>query len=54
MDMDNDKYEELLRMLTLIYKRLDALEKKVDGGFKSATNQSYLNELRREAEKIKI
>jgi hypothetical protein len=40
-------------MLTVLYKRLNDLEKAVGGGFKMVSAQSYLNELRREASKLK-
>jgi hypothetical protein len=50
---DRESYQEILRMLTVIYKRLDSLEKRVNGGLRSAANQTYLNELRRKADKIK-
>jgi hypothetical protein len=47
-----DDRQEILDMLTVIYKRLCLLEKKVDGGFRITSSQQYLNELRQEAQKI--
>ena len=51
--MDREQYEEILGMLTVIYKRLDKLEKKFECSIRMADAQTYLNELRREAGKIK-
>ena len=51
--MDELKYKELIAMLTVIYKKLDALDRKVNNkGFRSGSFQNYTNELRAEAAKI--
>jgi hypothetical protein len=53
--MENLDYKELLQMLVVIYKRLDELERKVKGnGWRSAPDETYLKELRKEAEKINV
>ncbi len=51
--MDREEYEELLSMLAVLYERLDKLEKKVNGGFRMASRETYLTELRKEASKMK-
>jgi hypothetical protein len=48
----DERYEEILRMLTVLYKRVDDLEKEVKDGFKTASSHTYLDELRREADKL--
>jgi hypothetical protein len=50
---DNEKYREVMDMLTVLYKRLSELEKEVRGGLRMASARAYLDELRREASKLK-
>lgn len=45
--------KEILAMLTVIYKKLDKIERGLNGVTLSASNQHYLDELRKEANKIK-
>jgi hypothetical protein len=52
MDRYDEDYQEIINMLTVIYERLDKLERKVKGGFKMTSSQNYLNELKREANKL--
>lgn len=42
----------IIAQQVVILKRLEKLEKKISGGMRSAPNQAYVDELRREAEKI--
>ena len=49
--MDSNK--EIIAMLTVIYKKLDDLSRKIDGrGWRSVSHQTCLDELRNEAAKI--
>lgn len=49
--MENSDF--ITAQLVAIWKRLDDIERKVDGlGPRLASTSTYLNELRREAEKI--
>lgn len=50
--MDEIKYQEIIAMLTVIYKKLDNLECKMRGSSRLASTQIYLSELKREANKI--
>lgn len=50
--MNEYQYQEIIAMLTVIYKKLDNLEQKVKGSSRLASTQIYVNELRREAQKI--
>ena len=48
---DFERYE-IIAMLTVIYKKLDTVERKMKGSSRLAPDQSYLDELRAEAQKI--
>jgi hypothetical protein len=50
--MDNNQYQEILAMLTVLYKKIDKIENKLRGGSRIISDQNLLNELRREADKI--
>lgn len=45
--------KELLSLLTVIYRKLDKIERKLNGTTLSASDKHYLDELVREANKIK-
>lgn len=47
-----EQYNEVVAMLTVIYKRLVKLELASKGKTLSASNQHYIDELRNEARKI--
>lgn len=50
-----ENYNEITAMLTVIYKKLDELERKVNQkGWRTAPGQTYLDELRKEAAKINV
>lgn len=44
---------EILKMLVVLAKRIEEFEHKVKGGSRLVIDQTYLNELRKEASKIK-
>jgi hypothetical protein len=46
--------QDIVAMLAVIYKRIEDVEYKIKGGYKSASLNSYLEELKREAKKITI
>lgn len=50
--MDNEDLKLIIAQQVVILKRLEKLEKKINGGSRIAPIQSYVDELRREAEKI--
>lgn len=50
--MDNETLKLIVAQQVVILKRLEKLEEKISGGFRIAPTQSYVNELRKEAEKI--
>lgn len=54
--MDNTEIIRLLHQVlanqVIIYKRIEDVEQKVKGGFRSASISSYVTELKREAEKV--
>ena len=53
--MENAQYEEVIAMLAVIYKKLITLELKINSnGMRMSSNQSYINELRKEAMKISV
>lgn len=53
--MNENQYEEVIAMLTAIYKKIDTLERKVNnGGWRSAPDQRYLDDLKKEASKITL
>lgn len=45
--------KELLAMLTVIYKKLDKIERKLNGNNLSASDKHYLEELIKEANQVK-
>jgi len=49
--MDNFTNQDIAAMLAVIYKRLEDIEHKIKGGYRSAPISSYLKELKKEAEK---
>lgn len=50
-----EQYNEILAMMTVIFKKLDEIEREVKHkGWRTAPDQTYLDELRSEAEKIKV
>ncbi len=50
--MNDEDLKLLIAQQVVILKRLEKLEDKINGRFRSASVQSYVDELRREAEKI--
>jgi hypothetical protein len=53
--MNDSNYKEILAMLAVIYKKLDELALKADGGrWNTDGNQSYFNKLRKEASEITV
>lgn len=53
--MNEIQYQEVITMLTAIYKKLDKLDRKVNnGGTLSAPDKSYFEKLKEEARKIDI
>ncbi|SFL09330.1 hypothetical protein SAMN05216357_11296 [Porphyromonadaceae bacterium KH3CP3RA] len=50
--MDNNQYQEILAMLTVLYKKIDKIENQLRGGSRSTSDQTFLNELKWEAGKI--
>jgi hypothetical protein len=50
--MENYTVKDVVAMLAVLYKRIEDLEHKIKGGFRSAPMDSYLSELKREANKI--
>ncbi len=53
--MNEFQYQEVIAMLTAIYKKLDKLDRKVNnGGTLSASDKSYLEKLKNEAQKIDL
>jgi uncharacterized protein (UPF0297 family) len=53
--MTENQYQEIMTMLTAIYKKLDKLERKVNqGGTLMASDSSYLEKLKVEAGKIRF
>ena len=49
-----EQYNEVVAMLTVIYKQLDDLERKQKGSTRMASIQTYLDELRQKAAKISV
>jgi hypothetical protein len=45
--------KDILANQAVLFKRLDKIEHKVDGGSRLAGEKSYLQELKREADKFK-
>ena len=53
--MDQYTNQDIVAMLAVIYKKLDRIERKVCGdGSKSASIETYLKELKSEAERLLI
>lgn len=51
--MNENQYLELLAMLTVIYKKLDELDRQINkGGILLASHKTYLERLRNDAKKI--
>lgn len=50
--MNDEDFKLLIAQQVVILKRLEKLEDKINGRFRSTSVQSYVDELRREAEKI--
>lgn len=50
--MEKFSLNEIVAMLAVIYKKIDNLEHKLKGSFRSASMDTYLEELKREADKI--
>jgi hypothetical protein len=50
--MNEIQYQEIIAMLTVLSKRLDNLERKINGGTRIANIQTYLSELKKAAQKI--
>lgn len=52
--MENFSLNDIVAMLAVIYKRIEDLEHKIKGGYRSAEMNTYLSELKREADKIVV
>ncbi|MDY0389110.1 MAG: hypothetical protein RBT65_18715 [Methanolobus sp.] len=53
--MEKIDFNELLAMMAIIYKKLDELEREVKNkGWRSASLQTYLDELREKAQQVDI
>jgi hypothetical protein len=50
--MSDKNYQEIVAMLAVIYKRIEDIEYKIKGGYRSASMETYLMELKSEAGKI--
>jgi hypothetical protein len=50
--MSEIQNQEIIAMLTVIYRKLDKLENRFEERFRTAPDQTYLEELRKEAGKI--
>ncbi|MDO9255444.1 MAG: hypothetical protein Q7U54_08035 [Bacteroidales bacterium] len=50
--MNDSDYKQLLAQQVVLLKRIEKLEKSSKGGFRMAPVKSYVEELRKEAEKI--
>lgn len=50
--MNDEDLKLLIAQQVVILKKLEKLEEKINGRFRSVSVQSYVDELRREAEKI--
>lgn len=50
--MNDEVLKLIIAQQVVILKRLEKLEKQIKGGSRSAPVQTYVDELRREAEKI--
>ena len=50
--MSEIQYQEIIAMLTVLSKKIDKIERQINGGMRVSSDQSYLDELRREAKKI--
>lgn len=50
--MTENQYQEIIAMLTVIYKKVDVIEKRSRGVSRTTSEQTYLNELKKEASKI--
>ncbi len=50
--MDEELLKRIIAQQALLLKRLEKLEDKVNGGFHSRPFQSYVEELKKEANKI--
>ena len=50
--MNKIQYQEIIAMLTVLYKKLDDLEHKTKGVMRSAGYQTYLDELKKKAREI--
>lgn len=48
--MDEEKLKEIEMMIAIVYKRIDDFERKEQGGWRSASMSSYLEELRKKAQ----
>ena len=47
--MDESKYQEIIAMLTVLYKKIDKLSR---NGTRISSEQSYFEDLRKEAQRI--
>jgi hypothetical protein len=52
--MDKIKHQEIIAMLTVLYKKLDKIERSMRGSTRMTSDQTYLNELRKEADKLNL
>ena len=52
--MDEYSIRDVVAMLVVLYKRIEDLEYEIKGGFRSASMETYLMELKKEAHKIKL
>jgi|GEM_PF-1475047 len=50
--MNEIQYQEIIAMLTVLYKKVDTIERKLKNGSRMTSEQTYLNELKKEANKI--
>lgn len=50
--MEKISNNEIAAMLVVIYKRLEDIEYKIKGGFRSAPINSYLEDLRKHAQEV--
>jgi hypothetical protein len=47
-----ERYQEMFNIFTVLWKRIDKLERKLNGSIIMAESSTYLNDLRREAAKL--
>ena len=50
--MNEYQYQEIIAMLTILYKKMDKIERSMKGSSRMTSDQTYLDELRKEAQKI--